>query len=42
LPKPSYESPTLQKKRLEEEERRRKTHDAGGMLPEIKNQKGEQ
>jgi len=24
------------KKRLEEEDRRRKTHDAGNMLPEIK------
>jgi NIMA (never in mitosis gene a)-related kinase len=36
LPKPSYESPT-QKKWIDDEERlRRKTHDAGGMLPDIK------
>jgi NIMA (never in mitosis gene a)-related kinase len=37
LPKPTYESP---KKRADEEEKiRRKTHDAGAMLPDIKNQK---
>jgi hypothetical protein len=36
LPKPSYESPQQYRKKLEEEERRRKTHDAGNMLPEIK------
>lgn len=38
LPKPSYESPQQYRKKLEEEERRRKTHDAGNMLPEIKQQ----
>ena len=38
LPKPSYESPQQYRKKLEEEERRRKTHDAGNMLPELKNQ----
>lgn len=36
LPKPSYDSPS-QKRKMDEEERiRRKTHDAGNMLPEIK------
>jgi hypothetical protein len=39
LPKPSYESPT-QKRKIEEEERaRRRTHDAGNMLPELKSKK---
>jgi NIMA (never in mitosis gene a)-related kinase len=39
LPKPTYESPT-QKRKIEEEERmRRKTHDAGNMLPDIKSRK---
>jgi hypothetical protein len=40
LPKPSYESPTVKKKIDEEERLRRKTHDAGGMLPEVTNKGG--
>ena len=36
LPKPNY----AEKRRIEEEEKlRRKTHDSGAMLPDIKNQK---
>ena len=42
LPKPNYTQEEQKRRQEEEEKFRRKTHDAGAMLPDIKNQKKSQ